>query len=44
MTSVSLRCHMFSVHHEQSQLGGPELSGGLPTSDAGGHEVALRGA
>lgn len=29
------------VYYQQSELGGAELSSGLLTSDAGGHEVAL---
>lgn len=33
----------FSVHHQQSKLGGAELSCRLSTSDTGGHEVALWG-
>lgn len=39
-------CQVFlvSVHHQQGELGGPELGSGLPSSDARGDEVALRGA
>lgn len=42
--STLSRCCICSVHHQQSKLGGPKLCSGLPTSDVGGHEVALRRA
>lgn len=30
---------VFLVHYQQSELGGAEFSSGLPSPDAGGHEV-----